>query len=180
MINNVCIRPARPSDVKAIARIHVDGWRCAYADFIPAYFLTQLSYEEDSASFREWLFRTTPAPATQVAVIDSQLVGFCVAGPNSDEETRPYDSEIHKLFVRPEYQNQGIGRQLLHATALDLLQRGFHSVVLWAYSAGQSIGFYQHLCGEVVYQTSQKAGDKELEVQVFGWAIKDLLSRTTP
>jgi ribosomal protein S18 acetylase RimI-like enzyme len=109
MLNTVFIRPARPSDVKAIARIHVDGTRSAYADFIPASFLTQLSYEEDSASFREWLFRTNPAPSTQVAVIDSQLLGFCVAGPNSDEETRPYDSEIHKLFVKPEYKNQGIG-----------------------------------------------------------------------
>ena len=47
MIDPVLIRPARPSDAKTIARIHVDGWRTAYAGFIPASFLDGMNYEED-------------------------------------------------------------------------------------------------------------------------------------
>jgi ribosomal protein S18 acetylase RimI-like enzyme len=180
MFDTVLIRPARPSDVKAIARVHIEGWHTAYSGFIPDSYLSTLNYEEDCTSFREWLFHTAPAPVSQVAIHAGQVIGFVVAGPNTDEVTRPYDAEIHKLFVRPEYQGQGTGRRLLHAACFDLLQKGFRSVVLWAYSAGRSVGFYQSLGGEAVYQTSQRAGDKDLAVQVFGWSLRDLCQRTEP
>ena len=180
MAEPVLIRPARPSDVKSIARIHVDGWRTAYGGFIPASYLDLLNYEEDSTSFRQWLFQSSPAPSSQVAISESAVIGFAVAGPNTDEATNTYDAEIHKLFVRPEFQGQGVGRRLLHAVCFDLLQHGHRSVVLWAYSAARSAVFYQELGGEVVFHTCQKAGDKELQVLVFGWSIRDLLQKTEP
>lgn len=53
---------------------------------------------------------------------------------------------IHRLAVRPDYQKQGIARQLLNSAEQTALQAGFLSVRLDAYSGNsRAIQFYRKL-----------------------------------
>ena len=52
------LRPARPGDAAAIARVHVDTWRSTYAGLLPDRYLVTMSMTRRAAHWgaaREWL-----------------------------------------------------------------------------------------------------------------------------
>ena len=94
-----------------------------------------------------------------VCIVDEAIVGFCFGL----RET----GEIQVLAVLPDFENRGVGRELLDRTCKDLAKLG-HSRLFLGCSpdpASRSHGFYRHL-GWRSTGTFDKYGDEILEIFV--------------
>jgi len=119
----VSVRPARPDDAAAVARVQVVTWRTAYRDVLPAAVLDEW---DESAATETWRAAVTapptPAHGVLVALERDEVVGFAAYGP---PEIAPGDhpdpagptTEIATLLVEPRWGRRGHGSRLLAAVA---------------------------------------------------------------
>lgn len=143
------IRLADERDAEAIARIHVAGWRAAYADLIPADHLADLDVSERTARWRTRLGAAAdPGAPTFVAVDEAErLGGFVHTGPVRDDDLPPAGrAEVYTIYVDPSMWRQGIGGSLMAAVDDFWGPRHVHEMVLWAFEANQAArAFYERL-----------------------------------
>jgi ribosomal protein S18 acetylase RimI-like enzyme len=114
------IRPATPEDAEAVARVHVETWRAAYAHALPAEGLASLSVTQRTEMHR----RSPPV----VAEVDGEIVGFVSGGPGTDPDT---DGELYAIYVLPEHWGSGVGRALMQAGEERLRELGHQHAILW-------------------------------------------------
>ena len=131
----VTVRPAREDDAGAIAGVHVETWRAAYAGLLPQEVLDGLSRRRQTRRWRRAI-RDPQAELGQVFVAeDGGIAGF---GSASREA-----GEITTLYVRPDAQRRGIGRMLFSRMA-EFLEA---PVSLWVLDGNPAAGFYERLGG---------------------------------
>ena len=87
------------------------------------------------------------------------IVGYCFGSRDS--------GEIEVLVVLPEFEDRGIGRELLHRTAGSLAELGHRRLFLGCspIPTSRSYGFYRHL-GWRSTGTFDQRGDEILEIVV--------------
>jgi GNAT superfamily N-acetyltransferase len=134
---DVSVRPARPEDAVAIARVQAVAWRTAYRELLP---LEVLDDWDDAAAEASWRAAVasppTPAHGVLVAVEHEQVVGFAAYGP---AEVAPGDppspggpvTEIAPLLVEPRWGRRGHGSRLLAAVSDLALATGAGRLVAW-------------------------------------------------
>jgi ribosomal protein S18 acetylase RimI-like enzyme len=120
----IVIRPWRKSDLASIRRITWQSWISAYASFIPesdlkSYF--DIHYTE--GAFLDMF--NDPLAQGFVAETDDQIAGYARLFLNRDEN-RLY---VPSLYFLPDFQGQGMGRQLLEAAEEYAAERGLDE--LW-------------------------------------------------
>ena len=101
----------------------------------------------------------TGALPGHVCIVDENIVGYCFGASNS--------GEIIVLALLPDFENRGIGRELLSRVTRDLAELG-HSRLFLGCSpdpGSRSYGFYRHL-GWRSTETFDQYGDEILEVVV--------------
>lgn len=164
------IREARPQDVPAIARVHVDSWRTTYGGIVASEFLASLSYEESERMWRKGL-ASSPRPVSLylAETPDGAVVGFAAAGPERDGDTT-YQGEIYAIYLLQNYQRQGIGRELFRAGARELERRGLTPFLLWVLKANPARHFYQALGGQFLREKEIQIGNERLMEVAYGWA----------
>jgi ribosomal protein S18 acetylase RimI-like enzyme len=93
-----------------------------------------------------------------VCTAAGSIVGFC----SGDKQT----GEIGVVAVLPDYEDQGIGKQLLSLVAKDLKSAGHKRLFLFcnANPTGRSHGFYRHLGWKPSGKLDPNNGDEELEL----------------
>jgi ribosomal protein S18 acetylase RimI-like enzyme len=122
----VSTRDAVPSDAPAIAHVHVETWRGAYAHAFPADYLAALDPARRARFWRETVER---GDDVLVAERDGRVVGFASVGPSpGDDGAR---GELYAIYVLPEAWGTGMGRELLTAAVDRLTARGFAEAILW-------------------------------------------------
>jgi len=91
-----------------------------------------------------------------VCTVDEKIVGFCFGA----RET----GEIEVVALLPDFENRGIGRELLDRTSKELAKLGHTRLFLGCSPdpASRSHGFYRHL-GWRSTETFDKYGDEILE-----------------
>ena len=94
-----------------------------------------------------------------VCIVDGKVVGFCFGM----RET----GEIQVLAILPDFENRGIGRELLDRTSRELANHGHTRLFLGCSpdAASRSYGFYRHL-GWRSTGTFDQYGDEILEIFV--------------
>ncbi|MGY1683888.1 N-acetyltransferase family protein [Geodermatophilus sp. SYSU D01176] len=126
---DVSVRPARPDDAPAIARVQAVTWRTAYRTVLPPELLDDW---DEAAAADVWRATVaappTPGHAVLVAVEQDAVVGFAASGPAElAAEERPHpagpSSEVATLLVEPRWGRRGHGSRLLAAVA-DLARAG--------------------------------------------------------
>lgn len=123
------LREARVEDAAEIARIHLDGWREAYAGLLPPEVLAAVGYDEQELRWVGILGRQDPREVAVVAVdAFDRLVGFAAGGPErtGDPEFR---GELYAVAVLPAYRRRGLGRRLVAAVGAGLLAQGIGSLL---------------------------------------------------
>ena len=130
MLKNIDVRPARHSDVPALASVHADACISAYK-FLPAAFIkdryalaNQLHY------FQHILRHKNDQREIFVGMNDKKIVGFIDVG-HSDQD---YIGKIHSLFVDRESMGHGVGSFLLRHGERWLIARGYKYAILWVFS----------------------------------------------
>ncbi len=114
------IRSAQAGDAAAIARVHVETWRHAYRDMLPAAYLAGLSVDQRRAMWQQAI--ETGHPTVYVAQDAAEgIAGFAAVAPSRDKTAAAGAYEIWAIYVAPAAWGRGIGRKLCEA-ARDLAQ----------------------------------------------------------
>jgi ribosomal protein S18 acetylase RimI-like enzyme len=147
----ILIREAVSDDVEGIARVHVQGWRESYKDFLSPEALGGLSVEQ---RMRMWQGAfAQPNPRTRLLVAETEereIVGFACGGPIRREgvDVLGTEAEILAVYLLDKVKRQGVGRRLMCGVLDHLSQHGFRSAGLWVLKANlPARRFYEALGG---------------------------------
>lgn len=181
------IRPAQVKDAPAMGRVMVDTFLTAHHGQMPeeAWQKRKAEWTYD-VSAAGWARRITSinngdeTMCVYLAVTETgEVVGLAMGQP---VEGVAQTGEVVALYVREQYQGQGIGRQLVQAVAAYLATTGIKSLHIAVLAANAPARrFYEAIGGRVV---GEREFDEEgflLPEIVYGWPdIRGLLAPTAP
>lgn len=148
------IRPALPSDARAIANLHVRTWQSTYRGIVPDAYLDALSVDERETVLRESIM--SGSPEMWVANCDSGIMGWIAFGASRDPDARPGVGEIEAIYVSPEHWSMGTGRELWNVARARLVERDFASVTLWVLEQNERAKRFYCAAGFVADTDSRK------------------------
>jgi ribosomal protein S18 acetylase RimI-like enzyme len=136
------IRRAEPSDVDAIAQVHVKTWQVAYRRHMPDSVLDSLDVSKRAAMWSKALEQS--ATLVLVATVDRAIVGFCSLIPSRDADAGTSVGEIAAIYVDPAAWRSGVGSSLIEAAMESARERGLAEVTLWVLTSNTSArAFYE-------------------------------------
>ncbi len=126
-------RRATLDDVRAIARISVDGWRAAYRGVVPDEFLTAISVSKRQELWERLVTRPPEERhGTFVIARGDDVLGFACGGAARDDALDDDRvGEVHAIYMRPDAVGTGLGRRLFAHVLRHLERRAFEEVVVW-------------------------------------------------
>jgi ribosomal protein S18 acetylase RimI-like enzyme len=161
------VRQARLEDAQAIARVEIETWRSAYAGMLPDRTLVGMSERRQTGSWSSFL-RHRPEDVRVALTAKGGIAGFGNCGPQRDK-TIDYAGEIYTLYVAPDSQGQGIGRQLLLALFGRLVAQGHGSGLVWVVRANPARFFYERLGGKQIMHRPIPVGGQSVPAIAYGW-----------
>jgi ribosomal protein S18 acetylase RimI-like enzyme len=161
------VRPAIMADAAAIARIDVECWRSTYAGILPDRLLLGLA---ESERRRSWVNEAARRPGDLLVATDTQgrVLGFGNCGRARDGDER-FAGEVFTLYVAPDHQGGGVGRDLLLALFARLLRRRLGSAVIWVLRDNPARFFYERLGGKPVSQRAMRLAGSDVPATAYGW-----------
>lgn len=166
------VRPARPDDATAIARVQVATWRTTYRGIVPDEYLDSMEEEPRARYGRDVTSRDAEAAGKPFVVVAEDtgrgVVGFAAAGPERRGDPH-FCGELEAIYILQEYQRQGIGRRLVREVVQRLLQRGFNTMLVWVLAENPYRRFYEALGGSVLCSEQLTIGGKTLGKRAYGW-----------
>jgi GNAT superfamily N-acetyltransferase len=160
------VRPAKSGDAAAVARIHVETWRDAYAGILPDRVLLRLSESREHGGWSSALLR---GESVFVAEEDGPgVVGFGSCGPNRLRSSR-FASEVYTLYVAPNHQGCGHGAALLRGMFAALRRHGHETAIIWALSRNPARFFYEAMGGRHVASREERLWGTAVAQMAFGW-----------
>ena len=164
-----------------IAKVYVEAWRTAYAGLLPDRILLGMNYDRQAADWA-WVIRNRgeSQPIIVATEIGHGVVGFIsfgrsravdrpLAGPCADGQGGARVGEIFTLYVLPEFQERGIGRQLLGASFTALRDRGFDRALLWVLRDNHARFFYERMGGVRISERRERQWGCDLDETGYGW-----------
>ena len=159
----IALRPARPGDAAAIAKVHVETWRATYAGIVPDAYLVSMTESKQALQWNNTIRRAVAPEAVLTAesadVPGGRIVGFgsCgrARGQGAAGAAGSGGGEIFTLYVTPDWQGRGIGRLLLEGLLVRLHGSGLSEAVLWVLSDNPARFFYEGLGGRRVAERKE-------------------------
>lgn len=128
------IREALETDNVQIAHVHYKSWHDTYKDIHSATLIAQHTPQWFLEYWHKKFYDMAIASKNFVLVVVDQnkIVGFLMAGTihNYQWLLQEHDCEIHKFYLLPETQKQGIGTQLFLACMQKLRTMGFSKMLI--------------------------------------------------
>jgi len=166
------IRPAAPRDAPAIAQVHVETWRAAYAGLVPDRYLVALTERGQTLNWQRHIAGRGRGGAVLVAEArgpgGAEVVGFGSCGGLRGSDL-PYRAEIYTLYVAPDWQGRGLGRDLLGGLFNSLLRAGLPSAYLWVLSGNPARFFYEQMAGRRVGERKERFAGSLLDETAYAW-----------
>ena len=163
---SIDIRKAEPHDAEAIAEVHHDAWRGAYAGIIPHRALGAMIARRGA---RWWENAIRRAASVLVVEIGGEIAGYATIGRNRARELNQ-QGEIYELYLRPEYQGIGLGTRLFSEARRRLREHGFRGLVVWAREDNSNaLSFYAGVGGRDVAEGVEVFDQKALRKVAFVW-----------
>jgi ribosomal protein S18 acetylase RimI-like enzyme len=169
------IRPAKPGDADALARVMIAGMKHAFTGRVPDRCLAWITHEESARNWQRTIERGLAiSDALPIAEDAGEVIGYCM-GKRVDSEQR-FDAELRSMAVVPSHQHRGIGRRLVTEVAAHLRQHGLRSMLVRVLEANPNLGFYQKLGATVVRRELYDWNGVPLITAVYGWADQEILA----
>ena len=125
-----------PEEIEGKSLVHLQTWREAYDDLLPADFQETMTLEKCR------FFSQKYPENTLIAMDGKKVVGFISYGNFRDEAIQA--GEIIALYVLKDYYGKGVSKQLMHAAFVALDQ--FSEIYLWVLKDNKrAIAFYQKM-----------------------------------
>src|SRR5690606_3189279 len=156
-------------DSPALATLHRDAWRYAYAGIIPGPTIERMVARRGP---RWWREMHASGGRALVVELEGLPVGYATMGRSRARggiASRP-GGEIYELYLRPECQGVGIGRQLFEATRGRLTDAGYRGTFVWSL-ADNALGcrFYRAMGGTQRSRCRERLGGVALYKVGFAW-----------
>ncbi len=163
------IRNASPGDAKVIAHIYTETWRDTYAGMVPDRVLLGMSRRRHAAM---WTRNLSSKRSSELAVVAEDegrgIIGFGSCGP-AKEQKLGAAGEIYTLYVLPDYQGLGLGKQLLAALFKRLVDKGQDSALIWVLAQNPARFFYHAMGGTQVAVRAEPFHGEHLDEMAFLW-----------
>ena len=166
-------RWSRDADSAALAALHRDTWRYAYAGIIPGITIERMVARRGPGW---WHGLHGVQGGALVLDLDGEVVGYATLGPNrtpgrtSGRMPKRPGGEIYELYLRPECQGVGLGRRLFDAARARLAGTGLAGTIVWSL-ADNAIGcrFYRAMGGAELGRGRERIGGVALDKLGFVW-----------
>jgi ribosomal protein S18 acetylase RimI-like enzyme len=164
-------RAAREADAQKIADIYIETWRTTYAGSLPDRVLIGMSNERQAVYWT----RAIRSGGEIVGVAEDDEAGIVAVGSAGTNRSRSstLEGEVYTLYVQPDFQNQGIGEQLLAFLFGEIKTRGLRSAVIWVLAANPSRFFYETMGGKRVGEREEEMWGVKLREIAYGWPDLD-------
>jgi GNAT superfamily N-acetyltransferase len=167
MIHETLIRPATRDDSETIARIYVNSWRNAYREILPQRYLDEgLRIDKVARSVRYAL--ADAHSYYLIAESAREPMGYIAAGSQRERDSI-YSAELYELYLLPEMQRQGLGKQLLTHMAWRLYDARYYTLMVWVLAQNASRHFYEKCGGLYLGSKAIVFAGKQLQVDAYGW-----------
>ena len=153
------IRPGRPEDAEAVARVQIQTWQAAYAHALPREQLMRLSADD-----RVDMWRRLPPV---VAEVHGEVVGFVSVGASRDEDA---DGELYAIYVHPTHWGTGVGRALIERGEEQLRDLGHSEAVLWVLDDNPRARRFYEVAG-------WSADGSKRDIEIFGFVVTEVRYR---
>jgi ribosomal protein S18 acetylase RimI-like enzyme len=162
------LRDAGPEDLDKLAQLHVDTYNETHVGPFgtgPTFALRRSQWREKLGGLHATNF---------VIVLETpgrDLVGFCWSHP-ADDDPR-WGARLNKIYLRRQYQRQGLGQRMVRETVRRLLANGVTSMSLFTEPDNvRACRFYEKLGAE------RQLDEKGTFGGMYGWSdLKDLQRR---
>lgn len=162
------IRPATLADVDGIALAHVEAWKTAYREILPASYLASLARESRKSVWQEILNRTAPAEFTFIAEADDRIIGFATGGPERTGDP-DYVGELYAIYLLEPFQRRSIGSELFCRGVETLRRLGLNSLKVWVLKENPCRSFYERHGGRVLGEKQITIAETPLLEVAYGW-----------
>lgn len=172
------IRPATAQDAAGIARVYVDAWRSSYAAILPHRVLIGMSYDQQTL---QWTRAIQGARELVIVATEAEqgVVGFAGFGSARAGDRRAIErlagggdgnvGEIYTLYVQPDCQDRGIGRQLVADAFAAMTRNGFRCGLLWVLRDNPSRYFYERIGGRLIAERQERMWGEVTDQVCYGW-----------
>jgi ribosomal protein S18 acetylase RimI-like enzyme len=162
----IATRWSTPADERGLAEVHAATWRYAYAGIIPGVTLERMVSRRGPSWWSRMHGRGYRA---LVLDCDDALAAYATLGRSRAPALRP-GGEIYELYVRPEYQGCGLGRQLFRQARARLGRHGIDGLLVWALADNQIASrFYVAMGGAESARGRDRFFGVPLERNGFAW-----------
>jgi ribosomal protein S18 acetylase RimI-like enzyme len=165
-MNQIAIRTAQLDDAGPIARLDVETWQATYAGILGTPYLAGLQPAKRESGWAN-VIRRAPHEVHVAVTGKGEIVGFGSCGASRSEPN--FTGEIFTLYIAPDWQNQGIGRQLLLAMFTHLVTQGHKSAVIWVLRENPARFFYQRVGGKEVRRRLLPFNGTQVAASGYGW-----------
>ena len=172
MVNSMVIRPSQKDDVNSMSRVYVQTWQETYLGVVPYGYLYAMSAPELEQGF--FSDQQSKRVISYVAEIDGRVVGF-ISGGYERQGDSVYDGEIYALYVRKNYQRQGVGTKLVSALEAQLNHFGIYSMLVWVLEENPYRRFYEKLNGMYLRNRRLPFAGEVIDVAAYGWLDTSLI-----
>ena len=165
------IREANKSDASGMAKVRVDTWRATYKGIVPDEFLENLSCQQLSERWQKEYWENR-APGVAVFVAENErkeIIGFAFCGLEQSNDP-VYRGEIQRLYVLPQYQNRGVGHELVTACVNHLdHELKVNTMLIWVFAENPNCKFYESLGGKIAREKTKEIGGRIISMVGYGW-----------
>jgi ribosomal protein S18 acetylase RimI-like enzyme len=164
------LRWSREADSVALAALHRDAWRYAYAGILPGLAIERMVARRGP---RWWRGLHGAGGGALGVEMDGTVAGYATLGPNraGRAAARRPGGEIYELYLSPEFQGVGLGRRLFDAARGRLAGAGLAGIIVWSL-ADNGIGcrFYRAMGGAERARCRERIGGVALDKLGFVWS----------
>ena len=164
----VTLREATAMDAGQIADVHVEAWQATYPGLLPDRYLASLSPASQAERWREAIARGRRGEVLVATAEGPGVVGFVNWGETRGRKA-PQPAEIYAIYVAPDWQDQGIGRDLLKAAFEEMAAAGHGGALLWVLASNPARFFYEAMGGTAVGSRRERFAGTELEETAYAW-----------
>ncbi|MGA8664499.1 MAG: GNAT family N-acetyltransferase [Thermoplasmata archaeon] len=166
----VTYRAATLADAARLADVHLRSVLVADRGVSSEDQLARLSEQlvEREGRWREQLAARPEEPVLVAEQPPLGIIGYAV-GAATRKPSFGYDGELVSIYLLPEFQHRGIGRELVRRMVRTLYERGFERVLVRVLTANSARHFYERLAAYPIGVTKVTVGELELEESLYGW-----------
>lgn len=155
-----------------MSRIYVQSWRDTYLSVIPFGFLFEMSESQHERAFFNEL--SSKQVISFVAEDAGRVVGF-ITGGTERNGSDIYGGEIYTLYVLKNFQQLGIGGNLVSALTKQLNQNGIYSMLVRVLKLNPYRRFYKKINGIYLKTERRPFAGESMDIEIYGWLDTNLI-----